>query len=592
MSFNYKKPFFWLFICLLSFRMGLGYEFTSKDGRTLSGRLIQVAKNQVTIERGFDGKVFSLLKSRFTMQDQNYFNSWSEQGMGQKYELKSGEKIKASAKSLRIDLIWLRENWNHFEVQRSQSMDGPWDLMENPTSSFHLFSDYIGESGKTFFYRVRGSNLKKNKIIKSGKWSEVVSATSLEYDRSSLLDDVQEAAVRFFVEEAHPMSSLAPEGKPGWGNVCAIGSSGMGITTLIVGSERQFISRKKSAFLVCNILKFLVEKAESHKGAFGHWIDGESGLTKNFGGPKNSVDIVETSFILQAAIISREYFDRDNAVESSIRTYADYLSDSMQWNHFLVDGKNGPHLVWHWHPDLGFSDLPINGFHEAMMPYILGLASERYPIPVESFLSGWMNGGRSFGPDLEHFGIKHSLGRGIGWPLFFAHYSHIGFDPKKLIFKEKTYFDHFTDAVRIHKLYAESRASEFKGYDKLWGLAASLSPNGYRANHPGKNDDGTIATTASLSSMPYLPEEILDSMDTMYLDYGHELWGCYGFYNAINPTDNWVGKKYIGIELGPIAPMIENYRSGLFWNLFMKSREAKRACALIAADEKMKIYIK
>ena len=83
--------------------------------------------------------------------------------------------------------------------------------------------------------------------------------------------------------------------------------------------------------------------------------------------------------------------------------------------------------------------------------------------------------------------------------------------------------------------------------------------------------------------MPYLPEAVIPCMESMYLNYGGQLWGAYGFYNAINPTQNWVGQKYIGIELGPIAPMIENHRSGLFWKLFMQSPEAQRAMQRIAA---------
>ena len=234
-------------------------------------------------------------------------------------------------------------------------------------------------------------------------------------------------------------------------------------------------------------------------------------------------------------------------------------------------------MMWHWHPENGFSDLPIYGFHEGMMPYILGIASEGFPLDPDIFISGWMNARRGFGVKRENFGMTYELGRGIGWSLFFAHYSHIGFDPAQIFFNERSYFEHFTEATEVHRRYALSRALELKGYDKIWGLAASLSPTGYRANHPGPKDYGTIATTAALSSMPYLDEAVKKCMETMYLEYGDRLWGAYGFYNAINLNEDWVGQRYIGIELGPIAPMIENYRSGLLWRLFMQSPEAQRA---------------
>ena len=85
--------------------------------------------------------------------------------------------------------------------------------------------------------------------------------------------------------------------------------------------------------------------------------------------------------------------------------------------------------------------------------------------------------------------------------------------------------------------------------------------------------------------MPYLPDAVLNCMESMYLDYGSRIWGCYGFYNAFNPTRDWVGEKYIGIELGPIAPMIENHRSGLLWRLFMQAPEVQRALERLRATD-------
>jgi hypothetical protein len=484
---------------------------------------------------------------------------------------------------LRIDLEWPSAGPDfHYQVQRSSSGSGDWKLVENPTPEFRRFSDYIGESGKLFYYRVRAFRPGRHgSKPQYQSWSHEVSGRTLPFDRQQLMEDVQKSAVQFYVDQAHPVSGLSPEGKPGWGDICAIGATGMGMANLVVGVERGYIGRDTGLDLALRILRFMDRTAQKHHGAMAHWMDGKTGEIRRFGKQINSVDLVETSFFLQGAILLREYFKGSSPGEMELREIVDRLVAGVEWPRFMVDTKEGPVMAWNWSPEDGPSKLHIRGFHEAMMPYILGIASETHAIDSQSFYTGWMHPRYGLGREREHFGIQHFLARGVSWPLFFAHYSHIGIDPREISYRGRTYMEHFIDACRIHVRYARSRANEFKGYDTLWGLAASLYPGGYRANHPGPNDDGTIATTAALSSMPYLPDDVLSCMESMYLDYGHELWGAYGFYNAINPTKEWVGRKYIGIELGPIAPMIENYRSGLLWKLFMETPEIRRALVRI-----------
>lgn len=495
--------------------------------------------------------------------------------------------LKAESGMLRVDMSWQPQGEKRrYEVQRAATADGAWTTLPNPAPEFRRFTDFIGEAGQLYFYRVRVLNSGK-KASPAGEWSEPVEAKTLPFDRDKLMADVQEKGVLFFVDLAHPVCGLAPEGSPGWTTVSgepltAIGASGMGMANLIVGVERGFIPRKEGLDLALRMWRFLEAKTEKQMGAFGHWIDGRTGVNKEFAKTK-AADLVETAFLIQGGILLREYFKGNTPEEKELRDIVNRVSAAVEWDKFMVEEKGGFVMMWHGPSETGPKMVPIRGFHEAMMPYILGIASETHPIPPSSFYTGWMDPKRGLGEPRVDFGITHTLERGVGWPLFFAHYSHIGFDPKQISYKDKTYFDHFVDACRIQQLYAKSRAGEFKGYDTLWGQAASLNPKGYRANEPGEKDDGTIATTAALSSMPYLPEAVLSCMESMYLDYGAKLWGPYGFYNAINPTQDWVGQKYIGIELGPIAPMIENHRSGLLWKLFMQAPETERARRLIDA---------
>lgn len=579
------------FIILLAGSLVLrAYTFTDTKGREFEGTVLAVNEAEVTVRRSVDGLRFELAQSVFSETDQAYFKRW-EATESLQYRLRKGETIRALPRQLRIDLIWERGDLPHYEVQRSEDGGNTWTTLPNKTPELHVFSDFIGDPNVRRHYRVRNVRFSRSGgVTEIRAWSEVVQAQTRRFDVDALLGEVQEAAVRFYFEEAHPVSGLSPEGQPGWGNVCAVGSTGMGMANIIVGVERGIVSREDGLQLALQMLRFLDQTAPKPRGALGHWMDGKTGEIKNFGEPKDAVDLVETAFLIQGAILLREYFDHPNPQELELRQTVNRLSADVQWDFFMQEDHIGPYMKWHWHPQDGFWKMGVRGFNETMMCYILGIGSATHPIPVKSFFSGWMRGGRNFSHKQTHFGVTHDLGGGIGWPLFFAHYSHLGFDPNAVSHNGKTYFEHFTDATRVHRLYAQSRAEDFEGYGPLWGLAASLNPDGYFASHPGQKDNGTIATTAALSSIPYLPEEVKGCMQVMYLDYGKELWGGYGFYNAINPSRDWLGARYIGIELGPIAPMIENYRSGLLWKLFMQSPEAQRAMKRLRENATTTVY--
>ena len=200
----------------------------------------------------------------------------------------------------------------------------------------------------------------------------------------------------------------------------------------------------------------------------------------------------------------------------------------------------------------------------------------------EVYWSGW-EGYRGVKPT-THFGVENGLGKGMGGPLFFTHYSYMGFDPNAISFRGKTYFEHFKNLALIQARYAESRKNDFRGYGTMWGLTASYSPDGYKAHRPGRGDNGTITPTAALSSIPYVPKEGIACLVEMYEKHGGRLWGEFGFYDAFNMTRDWVSHGFLGIDQGPIAPMIENHRTGLCWKTFMKAPEMKRVVKML--DEK------
>ena len=166
-----------------------------------------------------------------------------------------------------------------------------------------------------------------------------------------------------------------------------------------------------------------------------------------------------------------------------------------------------------------------------------------------------------------------------GGPLFWAHYSYLGLNPRGLKDRYANYWEHNKNHTLINRQWCIENPNGYKGYGPdCWGLTSSYTYKdggdvGYRAHQPGKMDNGVISPTAALSSIPYTPECSMGAMRTFYEVYGDSLLGEFGFYDAFSPQHDWFTKRYLAIDQGPVVVMIENYRSGLLWDLFMSCPE-------------------
>ncbi len=396
----------------------------------------------------------------------------------------------------------------------------------------------------------------------------------IDAETRALLTEVQQAGVRYFYDFGHPVSGLTRVGTERAPELCEIGGTGWGCFNLIVAAERGFVPRADVVQRVQTMLRFLSTKADRYHGAFPHWMNGETGKTIPFNKEDDGADLVETAFLAQGLLAFREYFTADTPAEKEIRTLSDQLWRDIDWTWFATEEGGRAMLRWHWSPTVGWKkNVGIQGFNETHIVYVLALGSPTHPVPAKFYWQGWQGGGARFSTPRDDFGIPMTLGRGMNMPLFFAHYSYMGFDPHALSFDGRSYFDQLRDLCRVHVAYAQTKADTFKGYGPLWGLTASRGPKGYKAFSPGKNDDGTISPTAALSSLPYVPEESLAFLREMQKNHRPKLWGTYGFADSFNLSQDWVAVGYLGNNVGTIAPMIENYLSGLCWTTFMKAPE-------------------
>lgn len=497
--------------------------------------------------------------------------------------------LRALSRQLRVDLLWDDDGTGSgYEIQRATKPDGPFTALPSHLPGLPMHSDFIGAAGGEFTYRVRSCRTNQpSREVATSDWTALVMGHPQVLSADTLLTEVQEASFRYFYDFAHPVSGLAREGTGFLPDFCAVGASGMGFFNLVVGIERNFITRQQGGRRVLKMLRFLSGKAERFHGAFPHFINGRTGRAHPFFPNDDGADLVETAYLMQGILFAREYFSGADATETEIRKLADELWRGVEWNWFAREDAEISALIWHWSPTQGWKvNLRIAGFNECHIVYLLALVSPTHPVSSNVYWSGWES--PHFGAPRTQFGIPLELGADFGPPMFWTHYSYLGFDPRQVAYRDRTYFEHFRHLTRVQVRYAESKSGQFRGYGPLWGITACNGPDGYRAFAPGREDGGTIAPTAMLSSMPYLPEASRACLLEMYGKHGAKLWGPFGFYDAFNFSRDWVSHNYLGIDVGPIAPMIENYRSGFCWKTFMRVTEIKRALELVAESQRPK----
>jgi hypothetical protein len=388
---------------------------------------------------------------------------------------------------------------------------------------------------------------------------------------TALVQLVQQQTFKYFWDFAHPVSGLARERNTS-GETVTSGGSGFGVMAIITGINRGFITRAQGLARMQTIVSFLKNTAQKFKGAFPHWLNGSTGNVIPFSANDNGADLVETSYLVMGLLTARQYFNSNDINETNLRSDINTIWNGVDWDWFRQGKKV---LYWHWSSDKGFiMNVPIQGWNETLITYVMAASSTTHGITKPVYDSGFARNGAMKNGN-TYYGYQLPLGEALGGPLFFEHYSFIGINPKNLTDQYANYQTQTTSHTKINYEYCKANPKNWYGYsDQCWGLTASDIPNGYTASSP-TNDVGVIAPTAALSSFPYTPTESMKALKFFYYKLGDKLWGQYGFYDAFRLQDPWFANSYLAIDEGPIIVMIENYRTGLLWNLFMSCPEVK-----------------
>jgi hypothetical protein len=603
---------------------------TASPSATSAGISIATSANSAT-ERQLGAAPFSLQKgagldstSPQTNPSSQSSNPNSVSTSTESQPIPSPQNLKATAYERHIDLKWdsvPADQLERYIIYRSLDNDRTYQPIGTQIRGVTRFTDYLGAPPRTAHYKVAASDSSYDQ----SPLSNSASATTRAFTDDELLTMLQEECFRYYYEGAHPDSGTTLENIPGDDRIVATGASGFGIMALIVGVDRGFITRDEGLARMQKIVAFL-EKAPRYHGVWSHFMDGHTGASLPvFSMFDNAGDLVETAFLIEGLLAARQYFHRDTNAERDLYDRITRLWPSVEWDWYRRS-PDGDALFWHWSPEFAWHiNHRLTGYNEAMIVYLLAIASPTHSVPANLYYSGWagqsaaaVNYRRGWSGDESsatksktttsstkstnaaknksatnanaksvatagdeylnghsYFGIKLDVGVGSGGPLFFAHYSFMGFDPRGLRDRFTNYFDNNRNMALINRAWVEANPKHFAGYNAAnWGLTASDGPKGYLAHAPDSNDDdGTMTPTGALSSFPYTPEASLAALKYFYRERGADIWGIYGPRDAFNDSADWISPIYMGLNQAPIVVMIENYRSGLPWKLFMSNPE-------------------
>ena len=414
------------------------------------------------------------------------------------------------------------------------------------------------------------------------------------------LSELEERTFRYFWETANPKNGLIPDRYP-TPSFASIAAVGFGLTAYPIGVERQYISRAEARERVLATLRFF-QRAPNQHGFFYHFLEMKSGARAN----DSEVSTVDTALLLAGMLFCQSYFDSQHPHEVQIRKLVDEIYRRVDWTWAQ---PRPPVVALAWTPESGFSGIDWQGYNEALLVYLLALGSPTHPISTQS----WDMWTSTYD---KHWGTLYDQTYLSFGPLFGHQYTHVwvdfrGIRDSYMRAHGLDYFENSRRATYTQRRYAIANPKHWEAYGKnIWGISASDGPGGteryqgqeasfmtYAARGVGVGrivDDGTIAPTAAISSLPFAPEIVLPATLEMYHRYGSSIYSVYGFLDSFNasfratpdaagqshthvpdstvqnsskPFAGWVDQDYVGIDEGPILAMIENYRSDFVWRV-------------------------
>lgn len=420
----------------------------------------------------------------------------------------------------------------------------------------------------------------------------------------ALFNDIERRTFQFFWDTTNERNGLTPDRYPSrpFSSIAAVGYA---LTAYPIGVENGWVSRDQAVERTLTTLKFFRDLPSgpqatgksAYHGFYYHFLDMDSGHRFASWVELSSVD---TALLMMGTLFAQSYYDGDEPREVEIRALADVLYKRVDWTWLQ---QRAPLVSMGWFPESGFIEHDWRGYNEGMLLYVLALGSPTHPVKPEA----WTVWTRTYD---ESWGVYQGEEYLAFGPLFGHQYSHVwidfrGIQDDYMRGRGIDYFENSRRAVYAQRAYAIANPMKWKGYgENVWGLTASDGPQQTRQDYRGEQrefrhysargaglgdnfDDGTLAPTAAIASLPFAPEIVIPATLAMHERFGDFLYSSYGFLDAFNPSfeydiplkngrivpgEGWVGSDYLGIDQGPILAMISNYRSAFVWDVMKRNK--------------------
>lgn len=381
----------------------------------------------------------------------------------------------------------------------------------------------------------------------------------LSEDDRSVLKQIQKDTFDYFLAHTNEDTGLTHDSSR-TGSPASIAATGFALASFAIGSSNGWLSYREAYERIEKTLNTLEQATPNEHGFFYHFVDAKTGKRVW----NSEVSSIDTALLMAGALLASTYFKGTN-IEVKVKL----LSERIDWNWM----RNGSMLMCHgWKPNTGFLSYYWDMYSEHLILQALAIGSETHPVPV----SVWNAWDRTS----ENRDGKEIIYSYTG-SLFTYQYSHAFIDFRALDDRGINYFKNSISATLENQKFCLLHQNEYQTYqDGIWGLSASLGPDGYQAYgaEPGLAlHDGTIAPYSAIGSIAFTPTESMEVIRTLKQKYGQQLYGRYGFKDAFNIDRNWWANEYLGIDQGIIVLMIENYvNNGEVWKRFMTLPEIKR----------------
>lgn len=406
---------------------------------------------------------------------------------------------------------------------------------------------------------------------------------------SPVIEGVQHDAFRFFPSYVNPVNGLVADSSQ-LHVPCSIAVVGFALTCYPIAVRHGWLTRAEALAHSLAAVRFFdtadqsgTPNASGYRGFFFHFLDMESGRRAW----QSELSTIDTALLVAGMLLAAEFFDGDGAEGRELRRRVESIYERIDW---AWAQNGGAALSLGWTPERGFLPYRWIGYSEALILYALALGSQSHPASDTAYAE-WLSGyrwKRVYGREYLYAG-----------PLFIHQFSHIWIDFRGIADawmagRGIDYFENSRRATQIHHEYAIRNPRQWEAYcGECWGLTASNGPGpdysgrivngrkrnfwGYRARGaPFGPDDGTVAPWAAIASLPFAPELVVPTIESM-VQRSYNTPGGFGFFGSFNasyhatPGDNgWICSWHLGLNQGPIVAMIENYRDGFVWDLIRR----------------------